>query len=58
VVDKTLEIVGDGPLTEIEIRARGANVPLFQANIRAWRSRPAPTPPCAATGSTVTLTGR
>ena len=33
VVDKPLEILGDGPVTDIEIRARGANALLFRANI-------------------------
>jgi parallel beta-helix repeat protein len=33
VVDKPLEILGDGPVDEIEIRARGANALLFRANI-------------------------
>jgi parallel beta-helix repeat protein len=33
VVDKPLEILGDGPVAEIEIRARGANVLMFQASI-------------------------
>ena len=33
VVDKPLEILGDGPGYEIEIRARGANALLFRANI-------------------------
>ena len=33
VVDKPLEILGDGPVAEIEIRARGANVLLFRASI-------------------------
>jgi parallel beta-helix repeat protein len=33
MVDKPLEILGDGPVPDIEIRARGANVLLFQATI-------------------------
>jgi F-box protein 11 len=33
VVDKPLEILGDGPASDIEIRARGANGLLFQASI-------------------------
>jgi parallel beta-helix repeat protein len=33
VVDKPLEILGDGPVAEIEIRARGASAVLFQASI-------------------------
>jgi len=33
VVDKPLEILGDGPVSDIEIRARDANVLLFQASI-------------------------
>jgi F-box protein 11 len=33
VVDKPLEILGDGPVAEIEIRARGADTLLFQASI-------------------------
>jgi parallel beta-helix repeat protein len=32
VVDKPLEILGDGPVAEIEIRARGADAVLFQAS--------------------------
>jgi len=33
VVDKPLEILGDGPVADIEIRARDANVLRFQASI-------------------------
>ena len=33
VVDKPLEILGDGPVSDIEIRARGAAVLIFQASI-------------------------
>ena len=33
VVDKPLEILGDGPVEEIEIRARGADALLFRASI-------------------------
>jgi parallel beta-helix repeat protein len=33
VVDKPLEILGDGPVSDIEIRARGAHVLVFQASI-------------------------
>ena len=33
VVDKPLEILGDGPVAEIEIRARSANALLFRASI-------------------------
>ena len=33
VVDKPLEILGDGPVSDIEIRARDANVLRFQASI-------------------------
>ena len=33
VVDKPLEILGDGPVADIEIRARGADALLFQASI-------------------------
>ncbi|HEY1622550.1 MAG TPA: right-handed parallel beta-helix repeat-containing protein [Streptosporangiaceae bacterium] len=33
VVDKPLEIVGDGPVADIEVRARGASALLFRANI-------------------------
>ena len=33
VVDKPLEILGDGPVADIEIRARGANALMFQASI-------------------------
>jgi len=33
VVDKPLEILGDGPVADIEIRARGANVLRFRASI-------------------------
>jgi F-box protein 11 len=33
VVDKPLEILGDGPVAEIEVQARGASAALFQANI-------------------------
>jgi parallel beta-helix repeat protein len=33
VVDKPLEILGDGPVPDIEIRARDTNVLRFQANI-------------------------
>jgi parallel beta-helix repeat protein len=33
VVSKPLEILGDGPISEIEIRARGADALLFQAGI-------------------------
>ena len=33
VIDKPLEIVGDGPVADIEIRARGADAVLFRANI-------------------------
>jgi parallel beta-helix repeat protein len=33
VVDKPLEILGDGPASDIEIRARDSHVLLFQANI-------------------------
>ena len=33
VVDKPLEILGDGPVSEIEIRARGASALLFRASI-------------------------
>jgi F-box protein 11 len=33
VVDKPLEIVGDGPAGEIEVRARGANALRFKASI-------------------------
>jgi len=33
VVDKPLEIVGDGPLADIEIRARNASTLVFQASI-------------------------
>ena len=33
VVDKPLEILGDGPVSEIEIRARSAHVVLFKASI-------------------------
>ena len=33
VVDKPLEILGDGPVADIEIRARGASVLAFQASI-------------------------
>jgi parallel beta-helix repeat protein len=33
VVDKPLEILGDGPISEIEIRARDANVLMFRATI-------------------------
>ena len=33
VVDKPLEILGDGPVSDIEIRARGAHVLRFQASI-------------------------
>ena len=33
VVDKPLEILGDGPVSDIEIRARGADALLFQASI-------------------------
>ncbi len=33
VVDKPLEILGDGPVSDIEIRARGADALLFQATI-------------------------
>jgi F-box protein 11 len=33
VVDKPLEILGDGPVSDIEIRARGADAVLFQASI-------------------------
>jgi parallel beta-helix repeat protein len=33
VVDKPLEIVGDGPVEEIEIRARGAHALVFRASI-------------------------
>jgi parallel beta-helix repeat protein len=33
VVEKPLEILGDGPVEEIEIRARGANALLFRASI-------------------------
>jgi F-box protein 11 len=33
VVDKPLEILGDGPVSDIEIRARDTNVLRFQANI-------------------------
>ena len=33
VVDKPLEILGDGPVADIEIRARGTNALVFQANI-------------------------
>lgn len=33
VINKPLEIIGDGPLADIEIRARDANAILFQANI-------------------------
>src|SRR5262249_8024707 len=33
IINKPLEILGDGPLSEIEIRARGADAVLFQASI-------------------------
>jgi F-box protein 11 len=33
VMDKPLEILGDGPVSDIEIRARGANALLFKASI-------------------------
>ena len=33
VVDKPLEILGDGPVADIEIRARGADALLFKASI-------------------------
>jgi parallel beta-helix repeat protein len=33
IVDKPLEILGDGPLRDIEIRARGADALQFKANI-------------------------
>ncbi len=33
VVDKPLEILGDGPVSDIEIRARDADVLVFQASI-------------------------
>jgi len=33
VVDKPLEILGDGPVSDIEIRARGADVLAFRASI-------------------------
>ena len=33
VVDKPLEILGDGPVSDIEIRARGAHALVFQASI-------------------------
>jgi parallel beta-helix repeat protein len=33
VVDKPLEILGDGPVSDIQIRARGADALLFQATI-------------------------
>jgi len=33
VLDKPLEILGDGPVQEIEVQARGANALLFKANI-------------------------
>jgi parallel beta-helix repeat protein len=33
VVDKPLEILGDGPVADIEIRARGADALLFRASI-------------------------
>lgn len=33
VVDKPLEILGDGPVSDIEIQARGAYVLMFQASI-------------------------
>jgi F-box protein 11 len=33
VVDKPLEVLGDGPVNDIEIRARGANALLFRASI-------------------------
>jgi F-box protein 11 len=33
VVDKPLEILGDGPVSDIEIRARGADALLFRASI-------------------------
>jgi parallel beta-helix repeat protein len=33
VVDKPLEILGDGPVADIEVRAIGANALLFKANI-------------------------
>jgi F-box protein 11 len=33
VVDKPLEILGDGSVSDIEIRARDANVLMFQASI-------------------------
>ena len=33
VIDKPLEILGDGPVADIEIRARDANAVVFRANI-------------------------
>lgn len=33
VVDKPLEIIGDGPLADIELRSRDANALVFKANI-------------------------
>lgn len=33
VVDKPLEILGDGPLADIEVEARGSSVLVFKANI-------------------------
>ncbi len=33
IINKPLEIIGDGPLSDIEIRARGADAVLFRANI-------------------------
>jgi F-box protein 11 len=33
VVDKPLEILGDGPVADIEVQARGADALLFKANI-------------------------
>jgi F-box protein 11 len=33
VVDKPLELLGDGPVADIEVQARGADVVVFQANI-------------------------
>ena len=33
VIDKPLEILGDGPVADIEIQARGADAVLFKANI-------------------------
>jgi parallel beta-helix repeat protein len=33
VIDKPLEILGDGPVADIEVQARGADAVLFKANI-------------------------